>query len=147
LVFVVTSCEVALDKYKEKVLSVKCKLQVQNARNAKRAEGSVLEYGLAHHIAGMTSALEKGLPGDFAAQEEWVKNLSKQNALLVEWSEEFRSKYGEYSEAAETIQECSATTLRAAEAIKKVALPLSIQVHHFSKPQFWVFSSLLVVGF
>eukprot|EP00012_Vannella_robusta_P010785 CAMPEP_0206204768 /NCGR_PEP_ID=MMETSP0166-20121206/13757_1 /ASSEMBLY_ACC=CAM_ASM_000260 /TAXON_ID=95228 /ORGANISM="Vannella robusta, Strain DIVA3 518/3/11/1/6" /LENGTH=93 /DNA_ID=CAMNT_0053624531 /DNA_START=1 /DNA_END=278 /DNA_ORIENTATION=+ len=82
---------------------------IQNARNARRADGSCLEYGLDYHLRNMIGSLEKGVPGDprFPDRDnEWIAERIKQKESLVQWLEDFKSKCGEYEEANETIQEC-----------------------------------------
>jgi hypothetical protein len=125
-----TECQKALDKYQDKVESVRSKLLIQNARNARRADGSVLEYGLKYHLDRMNGALDKGIPGDPRFPErdnEWVTERVKEQKLLVEWLEDFKSKLGGYSEALETISECQATLEKYQEKVESVRIPLAIQ--------------------
>jgi hypothetical protein len=60
----ISECQQTLDKFTEKVESARVPLAVQNARNARRENGSVLEYGLKYHLDRMNGALDKGIPGD-----------------------------------------------------------------------------------
>jgi hypothetical protein len=46
----ITEVEAALQLYKDVVEAVQVKLDIQKARDAKRAQGSVLEYGLEWHL-------------------------------------------------------------------------------------------------
>ena len=46
----IKECESALELYKKVVDAVKIPLMVKNARNARRADGSCLEYGLEYHL-------------------------------------------------------------------------------------------------
>ena len=47
----------ALKLYKKKMAEVRVPLLVKKARNARRADGSVLEYGLEHHLNGFVNAV------------------------------------------------------------------------------------------
>ncbi len=107
----ISECQVALDKFQEKVVGVKDKLEIQNARNAKRENGSVLEYGLKYHLDRMNGALDKGIPGDPRFPErdnEWVTEREKEQKLLIEWLEGFKSQFGETELSLPTISECQA---------------------------------------
>ena len=50
-------CESALSLYTNVVEAAKIPLAIQNARNARRADGSCLEYGLDYHIKQMNGAV------------------------------------------------------------------------------------------
>ncbi len=98
----IAECRDALKKYNEKVEAVRIPLAVQNARNARKENGSVLEYGLKYHAERMSAPLEKGIPGDPRFPErdnEWVEARAKEQKLLVEWVEDFKGKLGSYDEA------------------------------------------------
>ena len=53
----IEECEKALSLFKKVVGKVKGTLLVQNARNARRADGSVLEYGVEYHLRGFVGAV------------------------------------------------------------------------------------------
>ena len=52
-------CDAVLAQYKAVVGAVKIPLDIQNARNARTADGSCLEYGLSHHLERFKAALDK----------------------------------------------------------------------------------------
>jgi hypothetical protein len=90
------------DMFATKVQPLKIIVTIQNARNARTADGSCLEYGLKYHLDNMKSALEKGIPRDPRFPErdnEWVVARVKEYKLLAEWFEDFMSKFQQYSEA------------------------------------------------
>ena len=53
----VEECETALDKYQTVVEKVRVPLMIQNARNARKKEGSCLEYGLEYHLKGFNASV------------------------------------------------------------------------------------------
>jgi hypothetical protein len=78
----------------------------------------------------MNKALDKGLPNDPRFPErdnQWLTERTKEHTLLVEWLENFRSQFGEYSEADATFQECSAVLEKYATKVEKIRKPLEIQ--------------------
>lgn len=77
-------------------------LIIENARHARRAEGSILEYGLSYHLEKMINALNKGIPGDERFPErdnEWIAEREKEKNLLYQWLEDFKAKYAQYNES------------------------------------------------
>ncbi len=105
-------------------------LAIQNAQNAKRDAGSVLEFGLKHHLERLNGALEKGLPNDPRFPErdnEWMEAREKERKLLVEWLEDFKSKFGQYPEAASTVTECTEAMDKYCEIVEKVKIPLEVK--------------------
>ena len=54
---VIDECELVLQQYKDVVGAVKIPLEIQNARKARKADGSVLEYGLEFHLKGLNGAV------------------------------------------------------------------------------------------
>ena len=141
----IRECESALDSYQSHVEKVRIPLMIQNARNARKANGSCLEYGVAYHLEHLNDSvctteeqtttykqqqLEKGIPGDprFPDRDnEWIAERVKQKELLVEWLEDFKSKLGDYEEARETIAECESTLDRYKQVVEAVRIPLMIQ--------------------
>jgi hypothetical protein len=104
----------ALGKYKDTVPKYLVPLAIKNARNKKKAEGSVLEYGLDGHLERMNGALDKGCPRDPRFPErdnEWVANRQKEQKVLVEWLETFKSDFAGVPEADPTVQECEKVLL------------------------------------
>ncbi len=51
----ISQSEALLQLYNEKVNVVKVPLDIQKARNARKAQGSNLEYGLDSHLTSMNS--------------------------------------------------------------------------------------------
>ncbi len=118
----------ALFLSKQKLGSLKDILAIQNARNAKKAQGSVLEFGFTHHVNNMKSALEKGLPADPRFPErdhEWIEKRTKENQLLVEWLEGFKSQFCGCDKAAETIGEAEAVLKMYEDVVNKVKVQIS----------------------
>ena len=94
------------NKYNKVIIPLKVPLQIQNARNARSNDGSVLEYGLDYHLRNFKAALEKGLPGDPRFPErdnEYIEEQAKQYDLMLQWLEDFKSKFGQYDQAQATI--------------------------------------------
>ena len=136
-----------MELFTKVVEAVRIPLMVQNARNARKNDGSCLEYGLKYHLDHFNSAvsnnswsrsqfylyikqLEKGLPGDPRFPErdnEWIDERTKQKELLVEWLEDFKSKLGQYEEALETIEECEKALELYKKVVDSVRIPLMIQ--------------------
>ena len=80
-----------------------------------------MEYVLKHHLEGFNNALDKGIPGDPRFPErdnEWIEARAKEQKLLVEWFEDFNSKFGDYQEAAETVQECEGALSKYKEKVE-----------------------------
>ena len=74
--------------------------------------------------------MEKGIPGDPRFPErdnEWITNQEKQNGLLVQWLEDFKSKLGQYELAKPTIDECEAVLELYNKVVNAVRVPLEIQ--------------------
>lgn len=111
LVATIAECLKALELFKRIVEPLRIQLKVQNARNAKRAEGSLLEYGLKYHLEIMNKELAKGIPSDPRFPErdnQWIQERANEYNLLIKWFEDFKSKFGIYPEAQNTISECVA---------------------------------------
>lgn len=53
----IQQCETALTQYSTVVDSVRVPLMIQNARNARRKDGSCLEYGLETHLNNLKAAV------------------------------------------------------------------------------------------
>ena len=53
----IKECEEALYLFKSVVDPLRVPLLIQNARNARKADGSVLEYGLDYHMKGLNNAV------------------------------------------------------------------------------------------
>jgi hypothetical protein len=49
--------------------------------------------------------LNKGVPTDKRFVEEYLNNLSQTKELLIQWLEDFKSKFGQYELARPTIDE------------------------------------------
>ena len=55
----ISTCEDLLDKYRTVTDPYRVPLLIQNARNARKAQGSCLEYGLDYHLRSFHSAVSK----------------------------------------------------------------------------------------
>ena len=53
----IQECEALLDKYREIIDPIRVPLMIQNARNARRKDGSCLEFGLDYHLKNFTAAV------------------------------------------------------------------------------------------
>ena len=53
----IRECDSILEKYRSVVDPVRIPLLIQNAKNARREQGSCLEYGLDYHLKGFTNAV------------------------------------------------------------------------------------------
>jgi hypothetical protein len=56
----INQCQTALSKYQKIVGPLRQAVEIQEAVNARKADGSALEYGLTHHLTRMTDVLQKG---------------------------------------------------------------------------------------
>ena len=114
--------------YTTKVSKLKIPLDIQNARNARRKDGSCLEFGLDYHISHFDHLLKTGYPNDTQVKNEsWIQQCSKDRDLLLEWLEDFKSNYQQYNEAQETIQKCESLLDNYTSQVQKVKIPLDIQ--------------------
>ena len=53
----VEECEALLETYNNVVEAVRIPLMIQNARNARKADGSCLEYGIEYHLKNLNAAV------------------------------------------------------------------------------------------
>jgi hypothetical protein len=60
-----------------------------------------LEYELRQFNGGINS----GLPSDNRHVDDYLKEMEKRKSNLVQWLEDFRSKYGEHAEAQQAIDD------------------------------------------
>jgi hypothetical protein len=105
-------------------------MQVKAACEARKSDGSVLEYGLDKHLEDMVGALEKGLPNDprfFERDLHWVDARTKEQTLLVEFLADFQSKLGEYDEARPVIAKCNKALVLFQEKVGNLKVTLEIQ--------------------
>ncbi len=110
----VTKVEDALHMYKHKIGSAMVGVKIQKAINAKRADGSVLEYGLNWQLEGFIRKvckiiiyhlqINEGIPKDTRQVDQYLEDLSKSNGLLIQWLENFKAQFFEYpNEIQETV--------------------------------------------
>ena len=74
--------------------------------------------------------MEKGIPGDPRFPErdnEWVEEQTKKKTLLIEWLENFKSKFAEYKEARSIIEDCENVLGNYKDKVEKVRIPIEIQ--------------------
>jgi hypothetical protein len=102
---VIAKVEEALKLYKEVLGKTATVRAIQKARRARKAEGSVLEYGLDYHLSKFVAAIKRGLPADPAEAKEYLDTYQKSYVTLLQWVNQFKDNFGEYEEAARTIQE------------------------------------------
>ena len=125
---IISEIEQALEQYNQVVGGVKIPLDIQNACIARRKDESVLEYGLDYHISQFSSLLESGYPNSSQSMNEsWIIKCTNLNNLLVEWLEDFKSKFQQYSESEEIISRCESLLEKYHKQVDKVKIPLEIQ--------------------
>lgn len=56
-----------------------------------------------------------------------MNEQQKVHGLLIQWLEDFKAKFGEYSEAKSTIEEVESTLKLYKDVVEKVKIPLDIQ--------------------
>ncbi len=76
--------------YQDVIGAAKVKLDVQRARDARKADGSVLEYGLDYHLEKLSNDLKRGPPSSSVRFEEYVQSTTAQYQALIQWLEDFR---------------------------------------------------------
>jgi hypothetical protein len=59
--------------------------------------------------------------------DSYIEELAKNNSLFVQWLEDFKSKFGEYTEAHPTIKEVEEVLKLYKELVGKVTVPISIE--------------------
>ena len=126
----ISLCEQVLELHDLVVDRIRVPLSIQCSRNARKADGSCLEYGLDHTISTLNATLDKGIPNDPRFPErdrEWVLQVEASGALLTEWLEEFNSEFSQYPEAESTIAECEQILLRQKQALHSIRIPLMIR--------------------
>jgi hypothetical protein len=77
----INQCYDAISKCSSIVDKIRIPLAIKNACEARKSDGSVLEYGLDHHLSGMTTALDKGLTFDPRFPErafDWITSRTKE---------------------------------------------------------------------
>ena len=103
------------------------KVNIEKARDARHADGSILEYGLTWQLEKFNDAINKGVPSDDRFVDEYMKNLEKSNGLLVLWLEDFKSKFGGNIEALPTIEGVELALQKYREFYAQVRLPIEIK--------------------
>ena len=92
----IEECEAVLALYDSVVGAAKIPLEIQNARNARRADGSNLEYGLEYHLERFKSALQQGVPTDKRFPDKankYITDMGGRQEALLTWLEGFKAKY------------------------------------------------------
>eukprot|EP01124_Arcella_intermedia_P033172 TRINITY_DN7876_c0_g2_i2.p1 TRINITY_DN7876_c0_g2~~TRINITY_DN7876_c0_g2_i2.p1 ORF type:complete len:2631 (-),score=708.58 TRINITY_DN7876_c0_g2_i2:12-7805(-) len=125
------SVEEALQLYTKVVEPLFIPLEIQKAVNARRTDGSVLEYGLEYHCQKFSNALSQGIPNDSKFPEKqflWIEVQTKDYKLLVEWLEGFKISFGKYENtyATEVIKKCEALLKKYDEVVKATMLQREI---------------------
>jgi hypothetical protein len=94
--------EDALRLYNTAILGGMLNVNLKKAIEA-RAPDSNLEYGLEHHLSSFVNSIKEGIPTDKRFVDDYLEKLEKLNGKLIEWLEDFRSRFGQYNEAESTI--------------------------------------------
>lgn len=80
--------------------------------------------------------MDKGLPGDPRFPErdnEWLAQNIQYKEMLVNWLEDFRSRFEFFTEAQETIRECESILQKSEQILKPIRAPLQIQNARLSR--------------
>ena len=114
------------DLYQTVIGKIAIPIAVQNERNARRAQGSVLEYGLDYHIKQLNSELALSFD---SIDLEKAKRLYN---LLVEWLENFKSKFMEQILTNEatvntTIEEVEKVLVHYKQVVGKYTVPIAVE--------------------
>lgn len=123
---IITKAESAIDKYHSFVSSVAIPLQLQNARNARKADGSNLEYGLSYTLNQLKQELSHSM------NSIDLDKAKKLNSQLIEWLENFKSQFmeqilDEHSLILDTIKEVEEVLSQYKTIIGSVTIPLAVK--------------------
>ena len=125
----IEKCETVLSLYDSVAGAAKAQLDIQNAVNARRADGSNLEYGLEHHLDRFESALKKGVPADKRFPEranKYIADMGERQEALLTWLEGFKAKF-KTQHAAATIDKCENVLSLYDSVVGAAKIPLEIQ--------------------
>ena len=111
--------------YNQFMKDIAVPLGVQNARNARLKDGSVLEYGLDYHLKILSNELDLPM---FSMDIEKVKRLYHQ---LIDWLEDFKSQFLEqvlsnHPIVMKTIDEVGNIMEKYKKTIYAVTIPLAV---------------------
>lgn len=67
--------------------------EVYAAREARKADGSCLEYGLDYHMRLFNNAVAKGVPSNAAQAKTALADMEKSAKTLQEWLDGFKAKF------------------------------------------------------
>jgi uncharacterized phage infection (PIP) family protein YhgE len=81
-----------------------------------------LKYELEHFNKG----IDKGLPTDERSVDNYLKDMEKHKSNLVQWLEDFKSKYGTFNEAQQTITDTESALNRYREKIGPIMAKVNI---------------------
>ncbi len=56
-------------------------------------------------LENFNKSIDNGIPSDDRQVDAWVAKLAKHNSNLIQWLEDFKSKYGEYEYAQKHIKD------------------------------------------
>lgn len=93
--------ETALQKYHDTVGAAEVPFKITQMREARRADGSVLEYGLKYHLERLSKATAKPITS-------FMPDMDKEAENLTLWLTQFKEQLGKYKEAQPTIDEVQA---------------------------------------
>jgi hypothetical protein len=129
---IIVQIEEALKLYKDVILASKVKLDIQRAREARKAQGSVLEYGLDHHLSGFVDAVKKGIPTDKSAVDGYIEAQSKTHNLLLQWLDDFSAKFEEHEDAKPIIKSIEEALALYKEVIEASKVKIDVQKVFYS---------------
>ncbi len=72
------------------------------------------------------SGLDKGLPTDDREVDNYLARMAKHNSCLIQWLEDFKSKYGEYEEAQSAIKDSEDVLYKYKQKIGPIMIKVNI---------------------
>ncbi len=69
-------------------------------------------------------SIDNGIPKDDREVDNWTKKLAKHNSALVQWLEDFKSKYGEHDDAKKHIGDVEVVMIK----YKEKVVPMLVKV-------------------
>ena len=58
---------------------------------------------------------------------QWLQERTKEKELLVQWLEDFKSKFGHYTQSAALIEQCENAIALYKSSVEKIKIPLEIE--------------------
>ncbi len=77
-------------------------------------------------MENFNKGIEAGVPKDDREVDAYLTRMAKHNSCLIQWLEDFKAKYGEYTEAQKAIQDTESSLQRYKEKIGPMMLKVNI---------------------